>query len=106
MYWNDVYPHKIWTNILVFDKKLIDYKIGESERSKGSWTIRWSDELIENFHTDRVRVISSYEEVNNSTEHNKAFDNGQEKVNKHIAEYGFYYNDEQGFSLGGKKDDN
>lgn len=90
-YWSDEYPHKIWTNIMVFDNKVIDYKIGGQQREKGSWTIRWNKELVENF--DKAEVLSTYEIVNNNTEHEQAFENGRLLIDRHVKNYGTYYKD-------------
>ena len=88
MYWTEIYPHEIWTNMLVIDNKLIDYKIGDSKRNKYSWTIPFDDELIKRF--SEVEVISSYEVVYNDTEHEQAFENGRNKVTEYTNKFGFY----------------
>jgi hypothetical protein len=88
-FWTDIYPHEIWTNILVLDNKVIDYKIGRSKRDKYTWTIRCSNrEVFDRF--DEVDVIQSVELVLNNIEHNQAFENGGELVDKYISNYGTY----------------
>ena len=89
MHWSDKYPHKIWTNILVIDNKVIDYKIGGERRDKYTWSILFNKELISRF--DDIEVISSYEETNNDAEHNMAFENGREKVIDHMKKFDCYY---------------
>lgn len=88
-HWSDIYPHKIWTNIITLDNKFIDYKIGGEKREKGSWSLSWTDEMIERF--DEIKVISTYEEVNDDSEHENAFGKGSELVNEYKNEYGNYY---------------
>lgn len=88
-HWSDIYPHKVWTNIITLDSKLIDYKIGGTKRDKSSWTLRWTDEMVERF--DDIKVVSTYEEVNDDTEHENAFENGSELVIEYQKEYGSYY---------------
>ena len=81
MHWSDVYPHNIWTNILVLDGKVVDYKIGGSSRDKWSWTIRRDNEVV---------VLSFPKSVNNDEEHEKAFKSGRAIVDKMIEIYGTY----------------
>lgn len=88
-HWSDIYPHEIWTNIMVIDNKVIDYKIGGDKRGKGDWTIRWNDELRNRFN--EVEVISTYEIVYDDKEHGQAFENGRQKVDKHRLQYGSYF---------------
>lgn len=87
-HWSDVYPHKIWTNILVIDNKVIDYKIGGSVRDKFSWTMRFNKELYDRF--DEIKTISTYEIVNNNIEHNLAFDKGRDLVELQVEKHGYY----------------
>jgi len=85
---SDIYPHKIWTNIMTLDNKVIDYKICGGKENKGSWSLSWTDELVKRF--DDIKVISTFEEVNNLCEHENAFEKGSELVNEHRNEYGNY----------------
>lgn len=88
MHWSDIYPHKIWTNILVIDNKIIDYKIGVNQLDKFSWTIRFNEELHDRFN--EIETISTFELVNNGVEHERAFDNGSQLVKEHAKMHGYY----------------
>ena len=87
-FWTDVYPHKVWTNILTFKGKYMDYKIGKDKRDWETWTFAWNKEIIDN--TDELNIISFYEIVNNSDEHSSAFDKGNGIVDTFINNYGKY----------------
>ena len=86
--WVDEYPHKVWTNILTFKGRYLDYKIGKSKRDWETWTMRWNEEIRNN--KDKIHVISHYEIVHNAEEHETAFENGAELVDFYIKEYGRY----------------
>lgn len=81
------YPQKVWTNIMVLGDKLISYRIDNYER--GHWAIPWSAELIK--RQDDIKVISTYEEVDNDEEHRRAFEKGEEKALAYSKEFGDYF---------------
>lgn len=87
-HWSDAYPHKIWTNILTIDNKIIDYKIGGNQRDKSTWTMRFNKELHDRFN--EIEVISTFEDVNDDIEHQQAFENGTNRVKEHAKKYGSY----------------
>ena len=86
--WIDEYPHKVWTNILTFGGQYLDYKIGGSKRDWQTWTMRWNEEIRNN--KDAIAVVSYYKIVNNSEEHEIAFDEGNQLVEDYIKKHGRY----------------
>ena len=84
------YPQEVWVNILTLDGKVIDYKIGGSKRDKGSWTIRYTKELMGRYEDMKVESTSIM--VSNSEEQNEAFVKGRRMVKEQVEKYGSYYN--------------
>ena len=87
-HWSDIYPHDIWTNILVFRGKVIDYKIGGDKRDWESWTFAWDEDIVEN--KEALHVIQFREAVSNAAEHTVAFEKGLDMVDEVVTRYGKY----------------
>lgn len=72
------YPHYVYATAFFLDDKLMDYSIGSYEKSWETRTFRgnftWERYVWENF--DSLNLYCKYKKklVNNSEEHNKAFD--------------------------------
>lgn len=74
------YPHYVFATAFLVNGKMADYKIGNSERYWGDRTFRgshWENEVWEHgFITHDWNLTCEYNKilVNNSDEHNAAFD--------------------------------
>ncbi|UED72129.1 hypothetical protein [Brevibacillus sp. HD3.3A] len=70
-HWSDTYPHNVYASVLLLDEKIYNYKVGGSYwKTPLEVKMRYSDfDKI-----DRMTVEHTYFEVNNSEEHNAAFE--------------------------------
>lgn len=75
MGWLEEYPHNVYASVLLLDNKIMNYKIG-NRAWKHPFDMTWRFPLPDNI--DEYSVQSNCWEVNNSEEHNEAFNMGRE----------------------------
>lgn len=68
--WHEVYPHKVYQQVLLDGEELIDWKIGGSLKEIWNWSIRTHDKIKHGLTVKTHEII-----VNNLEEHNAAFNN-------------------------------
>ncbi len=76
----DKYPHYVYCTAFLVDGKLADYNIGDSESCWGLRTfigLTWEKDILEKSNNNPNILTCEYKSisVNNSSEHNKAFEN-------------------------------
>ena len=80
------YPHYVYATAYLLDGKLMDYSIGNRQKSWYDRTFRgfskWERYVWDNFET--LNLYCEYNQilVNNNEEHNKAFDTLEKWVHK------------------------
>lgn len=71
MAWHDEYPHFVYANVLLFDGKIYSWKVGSTQwqaPEQVTMHVRNFDKM------DRMEVKTIAFAVNNTEEHNDAFD--------------------------------
>ena len=70
--WLNTYPHKIYASVLIFEGKVIDYKIGQNYwEDVYNVTLRGQISVRDLF---RSKVLNTYWEVNSEKEHQEVFE--------------------------------